>query len=265
MRPEQERALAAKALHKALKKRRTTDQLLPDLPTPLARELLFGALRRYLTLERSLRPLLKTPLRAKDHDLWCLMIVGAYQLEHSRVPDHAAVATTVGACAPLGKPWAKGLVNGVLRSFTRQSERSFGMQDEFPDWLVARLRTDYPKQWQDILGASLARAPQALRINALRCSTAQYAKQLDTHGYAHQPGFTEAQLVLESPVPVAELPGYGRGLVSIQDAGAGLVTALLAPKPGSRLRGTRRQTLRNVRSVPGHGHPYRAGASPSQG
>ena len=189
MSPEQERALAAKALHKALKNHRTTDQLLPNLPTPLARDLLFGALRRYLTLELSLRPLLKTPLRDKDHDLWCLMIVGAYQLAHSRVPDHAAVASTVGACAPLGKPWAKGLINGVLRNLTRQSERSFGIEADYPKWFVRRLREDYPSRWRDILGASLARAPQALRINTRRCSTLQYAQLLDAEGYAHYPRF----------------------------------------------------------------------------
>ena len=63
--------------------------------------MLFGALRNYYSLAQSLEPLLSRPIRDRDQDLWCLLIVGAYQLHYLRIPDHAAVHATVSACCLL--------------------------------------------------------------------------------------------------------------------------------------------------------------------
>ena len=38
------------------------------------------------------------------------------------VADHAAVATAVSAVVELGKPWAKGVVNAVLRQLQRRHQ-----------------------------------------------------------------------------------------------------------------------------------------------
>ena len=48
------------------------------------------------------------------------LLVGLYQLDHLRTPDHAAVAATVDATASLRAPWARRLVNGVLRRYLRE-------------------------------------------------------------------------------------------------------------------------------------------------
>ena len=82
---------------------------------PLLQEICFGVCRHYFVLQSILTPLLAKPLRAKDRDIQCLLLVGIYQLRNMRVPDHAAVNETVAATRFLKKPWAKGLVNAVLR------------------------------------------------------------------------------------------------------------------------------------------------------
>jgi 16S rRNA (cytosine967-C5)-methyltransferase len=234
----QDRADAAGALNKVLLHSRTTDQVLHRVKTPFARDLLFGSLRYYCTLSQTVNQQLDRALRSKDHDLWCLMIVGAYQLIHTRVPDHAAIHATVQACNTLGKPWARGLLNGVLRSVQRAPEQLFEPADYYPAWFAEIIMADYPNQARDLLAANLERAPQALRVNANRISTAELAALLTERGIASKPGLVSGQLLLEEPISADQLPGFSEGLVTIQDAGAGFAPQLLALQPGQRLLAT---------------------------
>jgi hypothetical protein len=67
--------------------------------------------------------LLQKPFKAADADVQALLLVGLYQLLYTRVPAHAAIGETVGCADKLKKPWAKGLLNAVLRRAQRESER----------------------------------------------------------------------------------------------------------------------------------------------
>ncbi len=240
MRPERERAAAARALHQVTANGRTTDQLLDHLPTALSRELLFGTLRYFCTLDETVRAHLERPLRDKDNDLRCLMLVGAYQLLHTRIPDHAAVHATVAACRTLGKPWARGLINGVLRHLQRAPERSFEPTQHYPAWYAKQILQDFPGHGTAILIGNLERAPMALRINTTRTTVDQYQSRL---GLANTEGFVPEQCILEVPVPIRQLPGYAEGMVSIQDAGAGFAPSLLPLAPG--------QTVLDACAAPG--------------
>lgn len=51
-----------------------------------------------------------------------MLLVGLYQLLYTRIPAHAAIGETVGCADKLKKPWAKGLLNAVLRNAQRESE-----------------------------------------------------------------------------------------------------------------------------------------------
>ena len=110
------RVIAGKSLNQAMPK------LLGEAPErdqALVQQLCYGSLRQYPRLKAVLGQLLDKPLRGKDSDVFALMIIGLYQLDALRVPDHAAVAATVEATRGLGKPWAKGLTNAILRRFLR--------------------------------------------------------------------------------------------------------------------------------------------------
>ncbi len=45
-----------------------------------------------------------------------------YQLLHTRIPPHAALAETVEGAVVIKRPQLKGLINGVLRQFQRRQE-----------------------------------------------------------------------------------------------------------------------------------------------
>ena len=110
----------------------------------LAREIAFGVCRRYFELDALLEQLMEKPLKARDADVRALLLVGLYQLRHMRVPDHAAVSETVAASKPLGKPWARGLVNAVLRAYLARADQldaalTPAQRAAHPPWLLQAL------------------------------------------------------------------------------------------------------------------------------
>ena len=240
--PDQERAAAAWLLSAVVVDGKTSDQALTQLPAqPLTRELFYGAMRHYFTLAAQVDAALTKPLREKDQSIRCLLIVGAYQLRHSRIPDHAAINETVAACKTMKKTSIMGLVNAVLRRLQRDNEsteRSFGPLEvaaDFPEWMVGLIRRDYPDRADAILAANLERAPLSLRINQRGTDATQYRAVLDSLGLGHTPAFRKEYVVLDQPIAADALPGFAQGHVAIQDAGAGFVAALLGCQPGSRV------------------------------
>jgi len=231
--PAETRARAASLLSRIIVRKQTTDQVLNTAePDPLLTELVYGSLRHYFSLSASVDQALQKPLRVKDMDIRCLMIVGLYQLRHLRVPDHAALHETVAATRHLGKPWAKGLVNAVLRR-APPPERSF----EHPAWMVRMLNAAYGDEAPALMLANNERAPMALRVNLSRIEPNRYCQLLEEAGLSWRrpapsssatPSWGAETLILDHPVPMSRLPGYTDGLVSIQDGGAQLAAAVVA-------------------------------------
>ncbi len=241
--PADERAAAARLLHQVLANGRTSDQAMAGLDvTPLTRELVLGSLRHYFSLGRLVDSALHRSLKPKDVVLRSLMIVGAYQLRFTRVPDHAAIFETVNACAGVGRPWARGLVNAVLRQCA--AAPSAQPSSEHPEWLEHALRLQYPDA-EAIMHANNGRAPMTVRINLARTTADAYLTTLEAAGIrSRRPGAPEtedgldlgpATRVLAEPCPANTLPGYAEGLVAVQDAGAQFAAGLLSPTSGERV------------------------------
>ncbi|WP_133511220.1 16S rRNA (cytosine(967)-C(5))-methyltransferase RsmB [Candidatus Thiosymbion oneisti] len=244
------RATAALAVHAVRDQGRSLDAALAALEGlddprdhSLVRELCYGVLRTLPRQEALAGALLHRPLKRANRDLEALILVGLYQLTDTRIPPHAAVAATVDAARTMGKAWAPALVNALLRRFQRERARLLEPPDPapevrwlFPRWLLEQLRTAWPQHWREIITASNARPPMTLRVNRLKTTRIQYARQLSSAGLTARPSRdTTHGLTLERPVPTAELPGFVDGLVSVQDAGAQLAAGLLDARPGERV------------------------------
>ena len=72
------------------------------LSAALIQELSYGVCRWYHRLHFYAHALLEKPLRAKDSDVFCLILLGLYQLYYLRIPAHAAIHETVEDAALLG-------------------------------------------------------------------------------------------------------------------------------------------------------------------
>jgi 16S rRNA (cytosine(967)-C(5))-methyltransferase len=134
-------------------------------------ELCFGVLRTLSQLEWMIQQLMERPMTGKQRTVHYLIMVGFYQLLHTRIPAHAALAETVEGAVVIKRPQLKGLINGVLRQFQRRQDEllaEFAQSDLrflHPSWLVKRIKSAYPQQWEAILEANNQRPPMWLRVN----------------------------------------------------------------------------------------------------
>ena len=224
---------------------------------PAAMDLAYSTLRAFGKGDFTLQRLLERPL--KDHTVRGLLLVALARLEARPDQAHTIVDQAVGASARISGGHFKGLVNGVLRSFERRRDEL--LQDaraneaarwQHPGWWIARIKHDHPDHWESILTAGNMHPPMGLRLNLRRLGgegesgegggvVADFAGQLVVAGIASRPiefgasGNTSGALVLERPVPVERLPGFGEGLCSVQDVGAQHAAAWLDCVDGLRV------------------------------
>ena len=141
----------------------------------LLRELCYGSLRWHVQLAALIKPLLQKPLKPRDSDIEQLLIIGAYQLLHTRIPAHAALNSAVEASRHLQKNWAAGLINAVLRKLQRESaarceQLTPAQSVAHPQWLWKTLSQAWPEQADAIFAANNSHPPMCLRVNRLRGS-----------------------------------------------------------------------------------------------
>ena len=205
-----------------------------------AQELAFGTLRYLPRLDAWLAHVARRPPRRRDTDVRALALLGLYQLAFTRVPPHAAVSATVELARILGKPWAAGFVNAALRRFAAErdtierAEPSAEARLAHPAWLLEAFEHSRPGLGESIARANLERPPMTLRVNARRMSRRRYLDVLSSAGIEARATRHSAQgVVLASPRAVESVPGFGEGLVSIQDEAAQLAAGLLDTRRGS--------------------------------
>ncbi len=244
------RLAAAKALAAVLQGKASLNSSLPtqldkveDRDRGFTQDLAFGTARWQPRLSALATKLLQKPFKAADVDVEALLLVGLYQLLYTRVPAHAAIGETVGCADKLKKPWAKALLNAVLRRAQRESEALLAelehdpvVRTAHPRWLQKSLKAFWPEQWEAICGANNAHPPMILRVNRRHHSRDAYLQLLTEAGINATPCvYSVDGIVLEAATDVRSLPGFAEGWISVQDEAAQLAADLLDLAPGQRV------------------------------
>lgn len=247
------RAVAAKALSSVVSDKRSIKAALKNLEMETSdtrdrafvQELVYGVVRWFYTLENELHETLNKPLRKRDTDIKCLLMVGLYQLHYLDTPHHALVKETVDATTSLRKNWARKLVNATLRTAIRKgssdtpnacpSAQLNKLSINNPSWLIAMIKRDWPEEMESILAASDERPPLSIRVNKNQISREDYLQNLsDKHINATPTNFSPYGLRLE-PRAIDDVPGFFEGQVSVQDEAAQLAVTLLEPRAGEKI------------------------------
>ncbi|WP_339453931.1 16S rRNA (cytosine(967)-C(5))-methyltransferase RsmB [Pseudomonas sp. EA_5y_Pfl2_R50] len=244
------RLAAAKALAAVLSGKASLNSSLPtqldkveDRDRGFTQDLAFGTARWQPRLSALAEKLLQKPFKAADADVEALLLVGLYQLLYTRVPAHAAIGETVGCADKLKKPWAKGLLNAVLRNAQRESETIFAelerdpvVRTAHPRWLQKSLKAFWPEQWEAICEANNAHPPMILRVNRRHHGRDAYLGLLTEAGIAAMPCvYSRDGIILQAAADVRSLPGFAEGWISVQDEAAQLAADLLDLAPGQRV------------------------------
>jgi 16S rRNA (cytosine967-C5)-methyltransferase len=217
---------------------------LRDRDAALATELGYGTLRAQGLLDAVIEECTDRPMSRVEPAVLDALRLGAYQLLRTRIPPHAAVATTVELVRAEAGSRAGGFVNAVLRRV--------GERDE-PGW-VASLA---PSADEDPVGyAAFAHSHPRWIAQAFADAlgrSADPAAELDAalaadHLLARPGEITAAELALvtggeEAPYSpyavhlapgggdVAEIDAVGEGLAIVQDEGSQLVALALTRAP----------------------------------
>jgi 16S rRNA (cytosine967-C5)-methyltransferase len=240
------RAAAAQVITQILTAKGSLSSLLPPISAKIAdndrallQELCFGTCRFYPQLQAYTECLLNKPLRTKDSDVQALLLLGLYQLLHTRIPDHAAIGETVEVTRYIKKPWATNLVNGVLRNFQRDSDRineflteNRAFQTNHPAWMEAMMSKCWPMQFNQLITANNQHPPFSLRLNTHKISRDNYLQvlsELDIMATANR--FSPYGITLEQACDPRKLPYFAEGWLSVQDEAAQLSGDLLQLLP----------------------------------
>lgn len=192
-----------------------------------------GTLSQLPFLQGIVRQLLQTRLKAKEQIVEAILLVGLYQLLHLRTPDHAAVHESVQLAKVLKKMWAVKLLNACLRRFIREQQALVAQLEPYeaaahPEWLFAEIQSQWRNQCAEIIAANNHVGPLCLRVNRQKIDRLSYSKKLEQESIKHDCGtLSEDCIRLTNPTPVASLPGFQEGLVSVQDEAAQLASTLI--------------------------------------
>ncbi len=215
-----------------------------DRDRALARELVFGVLRRRRALDYALDAYSRRPVGKLDLPVRTALRLGLYQLRYlDRVPASAAVHESVSLAAASARPGAAGLVNAVLRAYLRADHpwpRPGGDRDlylraglSYPDWMVDRclrqLGTEGARRRLEAgnrLPTVFLRVSRRLALEEVRRRLAQDGVETERFPIAPRCLRVTRGNPLDSPL-------HREGAIHIQDAGSQLVAWLL-PVDGAR-------------------------------
>ncbi len=224
-------------------------QSLSERDRSLLTELVYGTLRWRGKIDAQLSRHLRRPLEQTDGGLRNLLRLTCYQLVFlDRIPDYAAVNEAVALAKTRGAK-AAGFVNGVLRSFLRQTNRNIASTSEnlspealaieysHPPWLVQRWSEEFGvASAQELMRANNERSPLVLRVNPLQCTREELLQRLAAAGIDATVGNCSPQAIsVQSAGAVENLPGFSAGLFQVQGEASQLVAFLLSPLPGERI------------------------------
>lgn len=204
------------------------------------REISWGTLRWWFRYQAAVSSKLNRPISKKDQILESLLLCGAYQLDHLNEPDYAVTSGTVEAARVLGLPKAVGLVNGVLRSWLRDKPTDLMSSEECtfatPSWLLQRIKSNWPDEWQKVVSCANQKPPMTLRVNTLKITRSEFIELLARENIkAHETSISPWGVTLEKPRDISSIPGFSLGFCSVQDEAAQMAPLACLPFNGGRV------------------------------
>lgn len=238
------RLIAARVLDAVLHRGRSLKgEFAKSLPTledtrdrALVEAICFAALRERTRYAAALDAWLAKPLGGRDNPVRALLYVGFAQIDALGLPSHAAVDATVEAARALGRTHQAGMVNALLRRALREGLPKADPSSNWPAWLLAEVRADWPAQADAILEASAGAAPLWLRVNRQATTRDAYRERLREAGIdADVDEALPDALRVAGSMAVMDLPGFADGDVSVQDGAAQAVADALGLAPAARV------------------------------
>ena len=256
--PQNPRKTALEVLNTLTGGQKTLDSILDDIPRDdrffsrrdraLFTAIVYGVLRWRSRLDHIITHFSNTPIQKIEPAVLNILRLGLFQIIYlDRIPDSAAVNTSVEITKQIGASRAAGFVNALLRkSAAKHSSVHFpefetdpaaflSAVQSLPGWLAQRWLKRFDKETIMILCDTINSIPPiTIRTNTLKTTREQLILSLENQ-VEHIESTTvapDAIKLINPKRPIPELSAFKNGWFQVQDEAAQLVALLLNPQPG---------------------------------
>ena len=178
-----------------------------------------------------------------------ILRIGAYQILFlDKIPDSAAVNTSVELAKLSKRGQASGLVNAVLRKISQNKEalppipdrdeiQRLSIQYSHPKWLTKRMVTLLGREEAErFLASNNEIAPLTVQVNPLKTTTESLTEELRQAGIeVHPHAWVPDCLELSGTGDLTALPAFRDGKFLVQDPAARLVSLIANIRPGLKV------------------------------
>ena len=178
-----------------------------------------------------------------------ILRIGAYQILFlDKIPDSAAVNTSVELAKLSKRGQASGLVNAVLRKISQNKEslppipdrdevQHLSIQYSHPKWLTKRMVTLLGREEAErFLASNNEIAPLTIQVNPLKTTTESLTEELRQAGIeVHPHAWVPDCLELSGTGDLTALPAFRDGKFLVQDPAARLVSLIANIRPGLKV------------------------------
>lgn len=213
----------------------------------LCHAIVFGVFRHRGRIDQLICQCSKLAFDRIDPKVKTILRLGVFQIVFlDRVPDFAAIDTSIELAKPICGKKASGFINAVLRNISRSHKNiALPCSDKnlpghlaaafsIPSWLGKRWTARYGKEKTLALARALMDLPPlTLRINPRKTSREELTANFERAGIKAKPTrLSPSGLQIQtSGIAIPDLPGFNEGMFQVQDEAAQLAVQLLGPKP----------------------------------
>lgn len=208
----------------------------------LASRLVYGVVQNRLLLDYWLDGLVRGGTARLQPVVLDILRLGLYQIRFlDKIPPSAAVHEAVEQGKKYANRAAAGLINGVLRSALRQSDRLTMPEDlsirySHPRALVALLEAEVDGDLEALLQSQNDPAPLVVQRNPLQRSEDAFLAELRAAGVtASRHPWCRDGWILQGVGSIEWLPLFAQGGFYVQDPAARLAVTAAEIRPGMRV------------------------------
>ena len=252
------RKTALGVLNTLTRGKKTLDSILHDIPQDerylsrrdrsLFTAIVYGVLRWRNRLDHIITHFSNTPIQKIEPGVLNILRLGLFQIIYlDRIPDSAAVNTSVEITKQIGASRAAGFVNALLRKsaanyssihfpvFETDPVAFLSAVQSLPGWLAQRWLKRFEKETIMFLCNTINSIPPiTIRTNTLKTTREQLILSLESEvERIESTTIAPDGIKLINPKrSIPDLPAFINGWFQVQDEAAQLVSLLLNPQPG---------------------------------
>ncbi len=213
--------------------------------------LIYGVLRWRQNLDWIIRHCSKTKLEKIQPEILNILRLGLFQIFFlDRIPDSAAVNTSVELAREVAPPWVIKYVNAVLRNAVRSAadlpwpsvndnpETALSVLKSFPLWLTTKWVNRFGVEETELLCNAVNKIPPiTIRTNTIKTNRDELFSVLanECEKISKTPYSPDGICLFGPEKAVHEFSAFKKGRFQVQDEAAQIISHILSPKPNEKI------------------------------